>query len=147
MRVNSEDKTIKRNYIQKYRFLINEYKVVKAKKHVKYKFVKEFYEAHGIDHRTFLKYYNRYMQSGTEEDLLPRKRGPKWKSRRFIPYIENKVIEQRCKGLNRYEIVRVLKVQLKGNTPSPSGVYNILKRNGINRLKKQMKQNKPQRYN
>lgn len=144
MRVNSEDKTIKRNYIQKYRFLINEYKVVKAKKHVKYRFVQEFYEAHGIDRRTFLKYYNRYMQSGKEEDLLPRKRGPKWKSRRFIPYIEQKVIEQRFKGLNRYEIVRVLKTRLKGATPSPSGVYQILKRNGINRLKKQMKQNKRQ---
>ncbi len=142
MRVNSEDKTIKRNYIQKYRFLINEYKVVKAKKHVKYKFVKDFYTAHGIDRRTFLKYYNRYMQSGKEEDLLPRKRGPRWKSRRFIPYIEQKVLEQRLRGLNRYEIVRVLTYKLGSKTPSPSGVYQILKRNGLNKLKKQMKQNK-----
>ena len=32
MRNNSSDETIKRNYIQKYRFLINEYELVKNKK-------------------------------------------------------------------------------------------------------------------
>ena len=142
MRVNSEDKTIKKNYIQRYRFLINEYKVVKAKKHVNFKFAKDFYIAHGLDRRTFLKYYNRYLQSNEEKDLLPRKRGPRWKSRRFIPYIENKVIQHRLNGLNKFEIVRVLTPVLKGNTPSASGVYKILKRNGLNRLKKQMKENK-----
>lgn len=30
MRVNSQDQTIKKNYIQKYRFLIREYEEVKA---------------------------------------------------------------------------------------------------------------------
>jgi transposase InsO family protein len=142
MRVNSEDKTIKRNYIQKYRFLINEYKLVKAKKHQTYRFAQDFYKAHNLDRRTFLKYYNRYMQSHEESDLLPRKRGPRWKSRRFIPYIEQKVIEQRLLGLNRYEIVRVLSKKLGEYTPSPSGVYKIIKRNGLNKLKKQMKESK-----
>ena len=45
-------------------------------------------------------------------------------------------------GLNRYEIVHILKPQLKKNTPSPSGVYNIFKRHGLNRLRPTMKQNK-----
>ncbi len=142
MRNNSKDSTIVKNYLQKYRFLIKEYEQVKQKKHPRFRFVNEFYSAYDTDRRSFLKYYNRYKQSGKQEDLLPRKRGPKWKSRRPIPYIEQKVIQLRLKGLNRYEIVNVLKPKLKKFTPSPSGVYNIIRREGLNRLKPKMKENK-----
>ena len=142
MRLNSQDSTIKRNYLQKYRFLMKEYESVKKKEHPKYKFVWEFYESTDTDRRTFLKYYNRFKQSGKERDLLPRKRGPKWKSRRPIPYIEQKVVSLREKGLNRYEIIHILKPKLKRHTPSPSGVYNIIKRHGLNRLSRPMKANK-----
>jgi len=142
MRINSQDETIKRNYLQKYRFYIKEYELVKKKEHPKYKRVGEFYEAVDIDRRTFLKYYNRYKQSGKERDLLPQKRGPKWKSRRPIPFIEKKVNDLRRKGMNRYEIHHVLKPKLKQFTPSPSGVYNIFKREGLNRLTPKMEANK-----
>lgn len=142
MRNNSQDETIKRNYIQKYRFLIKEYELVKAGKHPRFRFAKEFYAFHDTDRRSFRKYYNRYKQSGNEEDLLPRKRGPKWKTRRPLPSIEHKVKALRLKGMNRYEIVHVLKPQLKGATPSPSGVYNILRRHGLNRLRPNMKATK-----
>jgi transposase InsO family protein len=142
MRLNTQDDTIKRNYIQKYRFLIKEYELVKAKKHPRFQFVKDFYKAHDTDRRAFLKYYNRFKQSGKACDLLPRKRGPKWKSRRTIPFIENKVRELRLKGLNRYEIVSILKPRLKQFTPSTSAVYNIFKRHGMNRLTPKMKVNK-----
>lgn len=142
MRINTQDLTLARNYIQKYQFLIEEYELVKAKKHPKYRFVHEFHKAHDTDRRSFLKYYNRFKQSGNKNDLLPHKRGPKWKSRRFIPFIENKVIALREKGNNRYEIVSILKPKLKQSTPSPSGVYNILRRHGLNRLKPKMKQEK-----
>lgn len=142
MRINSKDETLKRNYLQKYRFLIREYEQIKANKHSRFKFVKDFYQHYDTDRRSFLKYYNRFKQSGDPEDLLPRKRGPKWKSRRPIPFIENKVIALREKGLNRYEIVHILKPLLKKNTPSPSGVYNICKRHGINKLRPDMKKNK-----
>ena len=91
MRNNSQDLTIVRNYIQKYRFLIKEYELVKSKKHPKFRFVKDFYTHYDTDRRSFLKYYNRYKLNGKDEDLLPRKRGPKWKSRRPIPFIEKKV--------------------------------------------------------
>ncbi len=144
MRLNSVDKTIKRNYIQKYRFLITEYEQVKANQHQQYRFAKDFYLAHHLDRRVFLKYYNRYKQSGKPEDLLPRKRGPRWKTRRVIPYIEQKVIEQRHQGLNRFEIHRVLQRTLKHSTPSPSGIYQVLKRHNISRLKPIMKQAKRQ---
>ena len=142
MRNNSKDETIKRNYIQKYMFLIKEYELVKQKKHPKFKYAKDFYKAHDTDRRSFRKYYNRYKQSGKEIDLLPAKRGPKWKSRRTIPFIENKVIELRKKGLNRYEINSILKPKLKKFTPSASGIYKIIKRHRLNRLKPKMKQNK-----
>ncbi len=142
MRLNCQDETIKRNYLQKYRFLINEYELVKQKKHKQYRLAKEFYEAHAIDHRTFLKYYNRYKQSGKPQDLLPRKRGPRWKTRRPVAFIELKVVELRYRGMNRYEIWSTLKPRLKRFTPSPSGIYQILRRYGVSRMNKKMKSNK-----
>lgn len=140
MRINSQDQTLKKNYIQKYRFLIREYEQVKAGSHGSYRYVQDFYKAHDLDRRTFRKYYNRYLQNGSEEDLLPRKRGPKWKTRRISPEIEAKVVEQRHKGLSRYEIVSVLKTELGEKTPSPSGVYQVLRRYGLNRLRTKMKE-------
>jgi len=134
--------TLQRNYLEKFRFLMKEYEQVKSKSHPKFKTVGEFCEAHDTDRKSFLKYYNRYKQSGKEIDLLPQKRGPKYKSRRPLAYIENKVAELREKGNNRYEIVNILKPSLKGHTPSPSGVYNIFKRKGMNRLTPVMKQSK-----
>jgi transposase InsO family protein len=142
MRINTNDLTLKKNYLQKYRFLIKEYELVKQRKHSKYKLAQEFYLAHDTDRRSFLKYYNRFKQSGNELDLLPQKRGPKWKTRRPIPFIENKVKELRLKGNNRFEIVSILQPRLKFYTPSPSGVYNIIRRQGLNRLKPKMQAEK-----
>jgi transposase InsO family protein len=142
MRHNTSDLTLTKNYLQKYRFLIREYELVKQNKHPQYRFVHEFCKAHDTDRRSFLKYYGRFKQSGKEEDLLPRKRGPKWKTRRPIPFIENKVKELRLRGNNRYEIVSILQPSLKRHTPSASGVYNIIKRQGLNRLKPPMKESR-----
>ncbi|WP_075344725.1 integrase core domain-containing protein [Tenacibaculum agarivorans] len=142
MRINTNDLTLVRNYLQKYQFLIKEYEQVKNKTHPKYKFVKDFYQANGTDGRTFLKYYNRFKQSGKVVDLLPQKRGPKWKTRRPLPFIEQKVVALRLQGNNKYEISCILKPKLKQFTPTPSGVYNILKRHGVNRLTIKMQQNK-----
>ena len=142
MRNNSEDRTIHRNLIQKHRFLIGEYELVKAGKHPHFRFLEDFYRFHGTNRQTFHKYLHRYRQTGEEESLLPQKRGPKWKSRRTLPYIEQKVLEQRRKGINRYEIYAILKPILKQHTPAPSTIYAILRRNGLNRLSTPMKQSK-----
>ena len=142
MRNNSQDETIKRNYLQKYRFLIREYELVKARKHPRFRFAQEFYAFHDTDRRSFRKYYNRYLLSGKEEDLLPRKRGPKWKTRRAPDVVEEQVKTLREKGLNRYEIVHLLRPKLGELTPSPSGVYTILKRQTLNRLRPVMKEAK-----
>ena len=60
MRDNSNDRTLERNYVQKYRFLIREYELVKAKRHHQFRFLQDFYTYHGTDRQTFAKYYNRY---------------------------------------------------------------------------------------
>jgi hypothetical protein len=142
MRINTQDLTLQRNYIEKYRFLMKEYEQVKQKTHPKYHTAKEFYEANHTCAKSFLKYYNRYKQTKASVDLLPLKRGPKWKTRRPIAFIENKVIDLRKKGNNKYEIVNILKPTLTKFTPSPSGVYNICKRHGLNRLTPVIKINK-----
>lgn len=134
MRDNRKDTTIWRNYVEKYRFLIREYEQVKRKEHPVYKLAKDFYKAHDTCGKSFLKYYNRYKQSGSDKDLVPCKRGPKYKTRRPLKFIENKVIELRTKGNSKHEIVNILKPSLGKFTPSPSGVYNICKRYGLNRL-------------
>lgn len=142
MRNNSQDLTIVRNYLNKYRYLIHEYELIKAKKHGQFRFVQDFYKAHDTDRRSFLKYYNRFKQSGNDLDLLPQKRGPRYKTRRPVRFIENKVIELRQRGNSKLEIVNILKPSLHKFTPSASGVYNICKRYGLNRLTPKMKQNK-----
>ena len=133
MRINTQDLTLQRNYLEKYRFLINEYELVKKRRHPEFRYVKDFYKAHDTCSKSFLKYYNRFKQSGKLEDLLPQKRGPKYKTRRPLPFIENKVVTLRHRGNNRYEIHSILKPSLKRHTPSPSGVYNICKRYQLNK--------------
>ena len=142
MRDNSKDRTIERNYIQKYRFLIREYELVKAKKHSQFRFLQDFYNFHGTNRQTFAKYYNRYLKEGSDNALLPRKRGPKWKSRRTLPFIEEKVLQLRRKGINRYEIYAILKPMLGSHTPAHSTIYAITKRHGLNRMTKPMQQSR-----
>lgn len=142
MRDNSKDRTIERNYIQKWRFLIKEYQLVKAKRHPRFRFVQDFYAFHGTNRQTFAKYYNRYLQLNTPESLLPLKRGPRWRSRRTLPYIEEKVLELRRRGINRYEIYGILKPILKSHTPASSTIYAIIRRHGLNRLSRPMEQSK-----
>ena len=125
MRNNAQDQTLKKNYLQKYQFLIEEYEQVKEKRHPQFRWVKDFYTFHGTCPQNFLKYYARYKQSADLNDLLPRKRGPKWKSRRTCPDIEKQVIALREKGLNRYEITRILKRSEEHTSELQSPMYLV----------------------
>ena len=142
MRDNRKDLTLERNYIQKFRFLIREYELVKAKKHPQFRFVQDFYKFHGTSRQTFAKYYNRHRCENGDESLLPQKRGPRWKRRRTLPFIEQKVLELRHRGVNRYEIHAILLPTLKSHTPAPSTIYAISRRHNLNRLTKTMQQSK-----
>jgi transposase InsO family protein len=134
MRINTNDLTLKRNYLNKYRFLIKEYEQVKSGEHPTFRLAKDFYSAHDTDARSFLKYYNRFKQSGNELDLLPGKRGPRYSTRKPSLQDEQQVLELRQRGCNKFEIASQLKQKSDKFTPSASGVYNILKRYQQNRL-------------
>lgn len=141
MRDNSFDRTIERNYVQKWRFLIKEYEDVKAGRSEQFARVGDFYKHHGTCSQTFRKYYNRYLQTGDDTALLPQRRGPKWKGRRLPDEVVALTLEQRRLGMNRYEICAVLK-ERRSHTASPSTIYRLFRDNGINRLKPKMVEEK-----
>ena len=105
MRKNTEDKTLYRNYVRKWKFLIQEYELVKKKRHHKFRFAADFYRFHQTHRQTFFKYYHRFRQSGADHALVPQTREPKWKQRRGCGYIEQHVPQHRQQGVNRYEIL------------------------------------------
>ena len=142
MRQNTEDKTLYRNDVQKWKFLIQEYERVKQKRHPKFRFVTDFYRFHQTHRQTFFKYDHRFRQSGGDQALVPQKRGPKWKSRRVYGSSEQQVLHQRQQGVNRYEICQLLAPKLKRLTPSPSTVYRITRRYGLNRLTPHLREEK-----
>ncbi len=137
-----QDLTIKRNYTNKWRFLFSEYSLIKQRKHKYFSTIIALCKSHDIPRQTFYKYYNRYKNSKNSEALLPQKRGPRWSTRRPDLYIEQQVIVERGKGLNKYEIYQILLPKLGRETPSPFGIYNILKRYKMNRLKEPQKEEK-----
>lgn len=141
MRDNSFDRTIERNYVQKWRFLIAEYELVKAGRSKAFASVGAFYAHHGTCSQTFRKYYNRYLRSGRDEDLLPRRRGPKWRERREPEGIEAEIVAARRRGLNRYEVHAVLR-ESRDTVPSVSTIYRAFVRHGLNRRTPAMREEK-----
>jgi transposase InsO family protein len=136
------DNTLYREWIGRYTGFVNEYETIKRGEHQEFVFVKDWAEARKICKKNFLKYYNRYKQSDLGVDLVPQKRGPRFKSRRPCEGLEKKVIELRLLGNNKYEIASILKEQKSNFKPSASGVYNICRRHGLNKLRPAMKQEK-----
>ena len=108
--------------------------MVKQKRHPKFRFVSDFCRFHQTHRQTFLKYYHQFRQRGQDQALLPQKRGPKWKSRRVYGSSEQQVLQHRRQGVNRYEICQHLAPKLQHLTRSPSTVYRIAQRYGLNRL-------------
>lgn len=139
---SSEDNTLTRNTLQRWHFLIQEYQLVKAKKHPRYRFVQDFYTANGLQRQNFIKYYNRFLNKPASSSLLPQKRGPRYKIRRTPGFIEQKVLELRYNGANRYEIHATLKERYNNFTPAPSTIYGLLRKNHLNKLTSPMQQNK-----
>ena len=135
------DATLERNNVKYWLHLISEYELVKSKRHNRFRFVTDLYFSYGIKRQHFIKYYNRYKNNAYCSDyLLPQKRGPKYHSRRVAGFIEEKVILLRSRGLSKYEISNILRPKLGKFTPSNTTIYNISKRNGLNKLRPKMKQ-------
>ena len=142
MKDNRNDRTIERNYTQKWRFLIAEYELVKAKKHPKFRFVQDFYAFHGVSRQTFAKRCNRHRESGDANALLPAKRGPRWKSRRTPLFIMRLVLEHRRIGRQPLRDLRYPPSQTGRPYAEAPAIYAIRQRHGLNRLTPPMQQSK-----
>ena len=73
----SRDHTVERNYLQRWKSLIEEYDAIRAVRSENFRKIGDFYRHHGTCSQTFRKYYNRYTANKSPNDLLPRRRGPK----------------------------------------------------------------------
>ena len=93
----TKDSTMERNYLSNWMHLIQEYELTKNKKHPRYRFVTDFYKAHNLKRQNFIKYYHRFNEEHSKSAFLPRKRGPKYTTRRTIHFIEKQVLELREK--------------------------------------------------
>jgi hypothetical protein len=131
---NTDNCTVIREQIKRMRGLIEEYHLVKQKKHPHFKFASDFFKCRNIKKQNFFKYYHRYASLAEDNSLLPAKRGPKNPHKR-LPALINKVSSLRQTGLSRFEIHAALTPILKHTCPSPSSIYNILKDEGLNRLR------------
>lgn len=121
---------------------IEEYIAIKEKRSKQFKTVGEFCAYHKFSHQNFMKIYHRYQANPCPEALLPQKRGPKYQTRRTDIELEKMVIELRKLGNNRYNIKQILKKKYANLAPSETTIYNICKRNNLNRLRKTEKEEK-----
>lgn len=121
---------------------IEEYIAIKEKRSKQFKTVQEFCKHHKFSHQNFMKIYHRYQANPCPEALLPQKRGPKYQTRRTDIEVEKMIIELRKLGNNRYNIKQILKKKYANLAPSETTIYNICKRNNLNRLRKTEKEEK-----
>ena len=84
----TKDKTIERNYLARMYNLVKEYELTKAGKHPRYRFASDFYKANNLTKQNFIKYYHRYKEVNNNTAFIPRKRGPKYTTRRPVNFIE-----------------------------------------------------------
>lgn len=135
---DTDNNTVIREQLKRMRGLIQEYHLVKHKKHPHFKFASDFFKSRGIKKQNFFKYYHRFIASKEDNSLLASKRGPKH-PHKMLPALANKIISLRCQGLSRFEINSALMPILKHTCPSPSSIYNVLRDNGLNRLRPKQK--------
>ena len=120
---------------------IAEYELIKSKQSCHFKTVKNFCDYHKFSHQNFMKIYHRYKQPPDEHSLIPQKRGPRFKTRRFDLSVEEEIISLRKLGNNRYEIRDILRSK-NFAVPCATTIYNICRKHGLNRLSHKEKQEK-----
>lgn len=142
-RRSGQDKTMERRHIVAMLRNIDEYDLVKAKRHPTYKTAKAFYEGAGLCKQNFLKYYRRYNNQGRrKEALIPHKTGRKFKEvLSYTPQVLETLKHLRAKGLNRYDISVRLHDQQDIYIP-PTTLYRLMKKLGINHLNPVIKEEK-----
>jgi transposase InsO family protein len=142
-RSKSQYQALEGRHIQGLLRHIEEYELVKRKRHEVFAKAQEFYDAKDICKQNFLKYYRRYLLANRNiSALIPHKTGRKFKDAlKYEPEIIQKVKEIRSKGYNRFDISRLMK-KLDNIEIAPTAVYRLMKKLGINRLNPDIKEEK-----
>lgn len=138
-----QDATMQRRHMTAMLRHIEEYELVKAKKHESFYYAKEFYDARSLCRQNFLKYYRRYLLANREINaLIPHKNGRKFKTcLGYEPEIIDKIKEIRGQGFNKFDISHQLQ-KSDGLEISPSTIYRLMTKLGINRLNPVIKEEK-----
>lgn len=135
------DRVMERRHINQMIRFIDEYELVKQKIHTKYKTAGDFYLDKSLCKQNFLKYYRRYINENRNINaLIPHKTGRKFRD--IIKYekeITDSLKELRCLAYNKYDISLLLKKRSEINL-SPSTVYRLMLKLGINKLNPQLKE-------
>lgn len=138
--IKGRDLTIDRNYLVRFETLVLEYEKIKSKQHPKYKFVKDFFQDNRIKHQNFSKYYNRYINELRNiHALKPQKRGPRYSQRRIDLSVEDKIVELRKLGLNKFEIQKIIQNEQILKPPSLTTIYNYSVKHNLNIINSKMK--------
>jgi len=133
-------KSIKKEIVKKWEIILTEYELVKKKQGRHFTKCKDLYDAYSTSAKQVRKYYQRWIDSGKqEESLLPNKRGPIIGPHRPPKEMERNIISASRKlGKNRYELVLLFKPYYGELTPSPSRMYQIKKRYPLNKKQKEI---------
>lgn len=139
-RSNGQDATMERRHLHQMVRHIDEYEQVKRCEHPIYHHAQAFYDAKGLMKQNFLKYYRRFLHANRDINaLIPHKTGRKFKDAiQYAPEVTEKVKALREKGYNRYDIALLLSERHKIEL-SPSAVYRLTVKLGINRLNTKLK--------
>lgn len=140
-RSGGQDSVMERRHINVMLRNIEEYELVKNKKHSSFTNLEDFYYQKGICRQNFLKYYRRFLISNRDvESLIPKKVGRRFKNElNYLPDIIEKIKTIRARGYNRFEISLQLKTQ-DNITISASSAYRLLCKLKINQLNPIIKQ-------
>ncbi len=119
--------------------MVQEYERVKAKTSPHFKHVKDLVSAYHVNKKDLYKYHARWVASGRKaESLMPRKRGPRVRTRRTPKPIERQMMKAyRNLGCPSYEIVMLFKPYYGDRCPSARTVDRIKARYPLNPAQKE----------
>lgn len=142
-RSGGQDAVMRRRHINDMLHNIEEYELVKSGCHERFKVLEAFYESKGLCRQNFLKYYRRYLICGRDVNaLIPRKVGRKFRKELGLDAeLAEKIRLARSEGYNRFEISFKLK-RFENIELSPSAIYRLFRRLGINQLNPIIKEDK-----
>lgn len=134
--------------IKKWLPLLEEYEKVKDKTSNHFKKVKDLVSAYHVTKRDLYKYHDRWVTANKNiEALLPRKRGPRYNTRRTLKPIERNIMKAyRRLGSPSYELVLLFKPYYQDKMPSVRTVDRIKKRYPLNESQKKKIKRYEKRY-